>query len=725
MKYFNNFRKYVETRKLIEESVGQTKKWLKQKKMDPEKSRNFLLWMKSTFQERTSNEFKERYGEDFLNKFIFWVAKNYLDEGDGVQPYDLSIKKMFDDHSGISRFADLVTVLEKYADNVERGLIPKDQGDIYKLKSFADIKKLNTAAEEVITKSKEKEMAKAGAEVVIDGDNFFLVRPTTEEASCLFGRNTRWCISATKSRNYFNQYVGEGKAFYFLRNENLPNDHIYKKIAFVVDNDSMESMEPYEIYDAEDNSIDMDEVVSAIQENIFGERYEEIINEKTKPTKEDISKFTELGMKGLEDVTEVNLVDEIMEQGLDIAGEYLNEINGEMYGHLSENPASASMEERTKEIQERAERELKHLSVYSEHDNYGDGDFIHFSGFINFDFQDLDWEWDNIEDKIEKIVSDEFGYGSADEVEVEGDAEDGYEVRISLQNDYDEPATAEGFEGFVNRMIEIDGDYEDYRERMTEEFEQQGLVKSDAADFLGDIKEKIEANTKYLETDISKGAVEASYILKIDYKSMRDDVIQQRKNAKKWKVGGSVHSAQHTFSNTIRTSMAQASNPFRNAVHNIMKDKVKQLVDTKQLTLPGMEEDPKKDIKDIEHLISNTLWAGQVKFREFKAILEAPITLKVPYKFRGDKSSDVFGSGYKEIIIEMAKAMDDLYPVFLQELKKLTRPYFEEAIERTDNVEKNRRRREKAEELGVAPSEVPSDVVFENKRKIKIRILKS
>ena len=717
MKYFKDFRKYVENYNLIEESVGQTKKWLKQKKMDPEKSRNFLLWMKSSFQERTSPEFKEKYGEDFLNKFIFWVAKNYFDEGDGVKPYDLSIKKMFDEHSGITRFADLVTVLEKYADNVERGLIPKEQGDIYKLKSFADVKKLNDAAEDVITKSREKEMAKAGAEVVLDGENFFLVRPMTEEASCLFGRNTRWCISATRSRNYFNQYVGEGKAFYFLRNENLPNDHIYKKIAFVVDNDSMESMEPYEIYDAEDNSIDMDEVISAIQENIFGERYDEIINERTKPTKEDISKFTELGMKGLEDVTEVNLPDEIMEQGSELAYEYLNEINDEMYSHLSANPASAGMEERAEEIQEKADKELKHVSVYHEFDDYGDGARIYYSGNVSFDFSDLDWQSDDLEDKIAKVVSDEFGYGYNDDAEVEGDGEDGYEVRIRLEPDYDEAPDAEGFEGFVNRMFDIDNDYDDYRERMVKEFSDQAFIKSEAADFLTAIQTKVDDSTEHFETDISRGAVQARYTLEIDYENLRDDVIKNRKESGMWKVGGSHASANHMFSHNIKNAMSQARTPWQTIVTKLVKEKIEELIDDKQLSLPGISREKKQQIRNAHELISNLI-IGAVKFKEYKAKLQAEIGYDIPFKMFGSdfqmkKTTDKFGPGYAAAAMSLTKSIDDLYPILMKELAKLTRPYFEQAIKTTDKMEKDRAERE-------------AETVNERKsKKLKIRILKS
>ena len=64
MKYFNNFRKYVENYNLIEESIGQSKKWLKQKKMDPSKSKDFLSFLKTSFEKNGSLDFAEKYARE-------------------------------------------------------------------------------------------------------------------------------------------------------------------------------------------------------------------------------------------------------------------------------------------------------------------------------------------------------------------------------------------------------------------------------------------------------------------------------------------------------------------------------------------------------------------------------------------------------------------------------------------------------------------------------------
>ena len=82
-------------------------------------------------------------------------------------------------------------------------------------------------------KSMEK-AAKETTDYLHDDDAFMIVRPTTEEGSCYYGQGTRWCISATTSRNYFQQYTGEGSGFYFVMFKNLPQGDPYKKMALVM-----------------------------------------------------------------------------------------------------------------------------------------------------------------------------------------------------------------------------------------------------------------------------------------------------------------------------------------------------------------------------------------------------------------------------------------------------------------------------------------------------------
>ena len=56
-------------------------------------------------------------------------------------------------------------------------------------------------------KAQQKKIAQEGSEVIADTPYHLVVRPLTKEASCYFGQQTKWCISATRSQNYFDQYL--------------------------------------------------------------------------------------------------------------------------------------------------------------------------------------------------------------------------------------------------------------------------------------------------------------------------------------------------------------------------------------------------------------------------------------------------------------------------------------------------------------------------------------
>lgn len=62
----------------------------------------------------------------------------------------------------------------------------------------------------------------AQTEVILDSEEFLVVSPKTEKASCFWGRGTRWCTAATDAENAFSQYTdanGDG-LFIFIDKEN-------------------------------------------------------------------------------------------------------------------------------------------------------------------------------------------------------------------------------------------------------------------------------------------------------------------------------------------------------------------------------------------------------------------------------------------------------------------------------------------------------------------------
>jgi hypothetical protein len=117
-------------------------------------------------------------------------------------------------------------------------------------------------------KEREKAEAREGSSVIADNDYYTMIRPTTAEASCYYGKGTKWCISSTQSANYFDEYTSEGKSFFFVFFANISNESKFKKIALVVDHDG----DYDEAFDAEDNSLYVHEVIDAIIQNMLYEK---------------------------------------------------------------------------------------------------------------------------------------------------------------------------------------------------------------------------------------------------------------------------------------------------------------------------------------------------------------------------------------------------------------------------------------------------------------------
>jgi len=151
-------------------------------------------------------------------------------------------------------------------------------------------------------KAEEKRVAKEGSEVVEDTPYHLVVRPLTKEASCYYGKSTKWCISAERSSNYFDQYTSEGKAFLFLLAKRKNIEPAYKKIAVVLDN----SGDFDEYYDSEDDNMYLRQFRDALLQTMVGvAASNEIVSmEEEEPFKEEPI------MKAAEELDLMSYIDE-------------------------------------------------------------------------------------------------------------------------------------------------------------------------------------------------------------------------------------------------------------------------------------------------------------------------------------------------------------------------------------------------------------------------------
>tara|TARA_R100000697_G_scaffold120893_1_gene146851 strand:+ start:96 stop:2375 length:2280 start_codon:yes stop_codon:yes gene_type:complete len=426
--------------------------------------------------------------------------------------------------------------------------------DIYQYKTVEElldaVEKLGASA--AAKRKKEKETAMEGSEIVYENDDFFAVRPYTTDASCFYGRATRWCISATKTQNYFDQYSADGKGFVMVRLEHLADDNDEKKIALVYDRDGQLE----EIFNAPDDSIDEDLWENAVAVNIIegilegskyagkGQMYYNTFFETHTKTgfdeDEKVPGIWKAIVKGIIDkYSDGDLVEPDLDNGDEVAEFIYERLQG--IGKEIEYQGSVNIEENPpgpdpaafQNILDEFEANSKH--IYINFDDYDDT--VYFSGGLTFEFDEIDedewvgdpdfgWNGDETEkvtDIAREVMDDNYIY--PDEIEV--DWSEGYRrnpdtgnyertgnnnlsIRVSLQPDYNEPQTPDGFKEFADRLLGYDENYEAAKDAILQAFYTNNLLKSEALANAQQIQVELENDLKHFdEIKIGDGEITA------------------------------------------------------------------------------------------------------------------------------------------------------------------------------------------------------------------------
>ena len=174
------------------------------------------------------------------DKYKKWMVHSYANGG---------INKLDD----VSKTAHALNLFHKHSGKIVNK-------DIHSYKGFHDLLKAVEPFEE-----KEGESSKSSADFIKNGEATLVhespttrvVIPQTKEASQHFGRNTKWCTSATKSENYFDTYKPKGNLFYFLNKKANKRHAIFIPKTPYKDGNSQH----VEAFDEEDNSMSPREVM--------------------------------------------------------------------------------------------------------------------------------------------------------------------------------------------------------------------------------------------------------------------------------------------------------------------------------------------------------------------------------------------------------------------------------------------------------------------------------
>jgi len=152
-------------------------------------------------------------------KYSFWLLGNYA---------RYSPANADNQVRGIARYEDIasraVPALKLFDKLSRTGKIPPEQRDINKYRSLGQLEDVVGPFVEKVKPESNKELADATerafytsgeAELVYNSTQVKVVIPKTEEASCYFGVNTRWCTAA-KNSNMFASYNKRGPLYIIL-----------------------------------------------------------------------------------------------------------------------------------------------------------------------------------------------------------------------------------------------------------------------------------------------------------------------------------------------------------------------------------------------------------------------------------------------------------------------------------------------------------------------------
>ena len=376
----------------------------------------------------------------------------------------------------------IVRSLRKYHRLAERNLINKNidtYKEIYEWEH--DVYKAEKDEQEREEMKKREKGAKESTDYLHDDDDYMIVRPLSEDSSCYYGRGTKWCISATQSRNYFAQYTGEGTGFYFVLFKHLPQQDPYKKLALVF---TASSESPEEVFDAADDEVGTDAITEAAIHNVLAAGLKEAAADHLKSVKgearvsmfkslfdnliEEYNDFSQsMDIDGEESAVNKDLLksvvvalgldeEDLINSNADLIEEHITELAQEQEGdivgqanaHFEDNPAGPTDAD-FQALMEQHSYDYVYVSYeeYDENRMYWNGGFSLDITDIHEDLEDVDL--DEAQDVIRRLLDDNHAY--PDEL-------DGYgnEISISFNPDYDENEGLNGFENFLNRMDDVD-----------------------------------------------------------------------------------------------------------------------------------------------------------------------------------------------------------------------------------------------------------------------------
>jgi len=186
-----------------------------------------MKFLSILLKEGRKEDLKKKYANKFTEEDLDWIL-NISDLQDFNHKYtDFVLKSVHPDHVvGDTEIGlDLIKSFDKYQSQL-------DKKDINQYKSFEE---LDNALTPIYEKRKQKEL-EGQVNKIYEDDKFLVVKPKTEEASCKYGANTKWCVTV-KGGGHFGRYTSGRQGLYFIINKSKSTNKNYSKVAIHIDDE--------------------------------------------------------------------------------------------------------------------------------------------------------------------------------------------------------------------------------------------------------------------------------------------------------------------------------------------------------------------------------------------------------------------------------------------------------------------------------------------------------
>jgi len=168
--------------------------------------------------------------QDFNHKYTDWVLKNVDPESENF-------------NDDVEYIVELIKDFDKYSNQ-----FPKKD-----INQYVSLNELESVINFIRTKNKDKELEGQAKKIYEKGD-FVVIQPKTEQASCKYGSNTKWCVTS-KGSGHFGRYTAGRQGLYFIINKAKSTNKNYSKVAIHFDDEGF-----MRYWDAQDSPMSQREI---------------------------------------------------------------------------------------------------------------------------------------------------------------------------------------------------------------------------------------------------------------------------------------------------------------------------------------------------------------------------------------------------------------------------------------------------------------------------------